>query len=93
MTISLSGGAENLSGILAGAFPEYRYQIISPEQIRIESTGPIHLGRLVRFIEEQQVEVTEARRIIPTLEDVFVSVTGIEAHILKKEAEKKGSAA
>jgi ABC-2 type transport system ATP-binding protein len=47
----------------------------------------------VRFIEEQKVEVKEARRLCPSLEDVFVSVTGIEANVLKIETEKKGGAA
>jgi ABC-2 type transport system ATP-binding protein len=32
--------------------------------------------------------VTEARRGHPSLEDVFVRVTGIEAEALKKEKEK-----
>jgi ABC-2 type transport system ATP-binding protein len=93
MLISVSNATNDLSGKLATAFPNYEFQSISSEQIRIESTEPISLGPLVRFIEEQKVEVKEARRIGPTLEDVFVGVTGIEAHVLKKEAEKKGGAA
>ena len=93
MSLAVSGGAENLLGALSGAFPDFRFQIVSSEQIRIESAGPISLGPLVRFMEEHTTEVTEARRLIPTLEDVFVSVTGVEADILKKEAEKKGGAA
>lgn len=93
MSLAVSGGAENLLSALSGAFPDYRFQIVSSEQIRIESAGPISLGPLVRFMEEHTTEVTEARRLIPTLEDVFVSVTGVEADILKKEAEKKGGVA
>ena len=93
MSISVSSTANGLSGKLATAFPNYEFQSISPEQVRIESVEPISLGPLVRFIEEQKVEVNEARRIGPSLEDVFVDVTGIEANVLKKEAEKKGGAA
>jgi len=93
MLISVSSVANDLSGKLTTAFPNYEVQSISSEQVRIDSAEPIGLGPLVRFIEEQKVEVKEARRIGPSLEDVFVDVTGIEANVLKKEAEKKGSAA
>ena len=48
---------------------------------------------IISFIEEQKVEVKEARRLGPSLEDVFVTVTGIEANALRIEAEKKGGAA
>jgi ABC-2 type transport system ATP-binding protein len=92
MLISVSSAANDLSGRLATAFPNYQFQSISSEQVRIESAEPISLGPLVHFIEEQKVEVKEARRTGPSLEDVFVDVTGIEAHVLKKEAEKKGGA-
>jgi ABC-2 type transport system ATP-binding protein len=93
MSISVSGGAENVSDILSGAFPDYRVYMISSEQIRIESADPISLGPLIRLMEEHKIEVTEARRLGPTLEDIFVGVTGIEANVLRKEAEKKGGAA
>jgi ABC-2 type transport system ATP-binding protein len=89
MMISLSDAANNLSAKLASAFVNYTFKPVSSEQIRIESAESISLGPLVRFIEEQKVEVKEARRLGPSLEDVFVSVTGIEADILRKEAEKK----
>jgi ABC-2 type transport system ATP-binding protein len=34
--------------------------------------------------------VIEARRYLPSLEDVFVQVTGIEAELMRKEKEKAG---
>jgi ABC-2 type transport system ATP-binding protein len=93
MLISVSNAANNLSGKLATAFPNYKFQSISSAQVRVESTEPISIGPLVRFIEEQNAEILEARRLSPSLEDVFVSVTGIEANALRKETEKKGGAA
>ena len=93
MRLSLSGSVENLSGLLADAFPRYMFETIASEQIRIESDDSIHLGGLVRFMEKYEIEVTEARRIVPTLEDIFVSITGIEANVLSKEAEEKGGTA
>jgi ABC-2 type transport system ATP-binding protein len=46
------------------------------------------VGPLVRLLEENGAEVMEARKILPTLEDVFVRITGIEAGMMKREKER-----
>jgi ABC-2 type transport system ATP-binding protein len=46
----------------------------------------------VRFIEVHGGEVAEARKVQPSLEDVFVRVTGIEATAMRREKEKAGNA-
>jgi ABC-2 type transport system ATP-binding protein len=53
--------------------------------VRVESTETVNIGPLVRLIEDLGAEVTEARRVRPSLEDVFVRVTGIELDAMKKE--------
>jgi ABC-2 type transport system ATP-binding protein len=58
--------------------------------LRVEADAPIRVGTIVRFLEEQGVEVSEARKIRPSLEDVFVKITGVEAEIMRKEKEKLG---
>jgi ABC-2 type transport system ATP-binding protein len=40
-------------------------------------------------MEERGAEVSEARKIRPSLEEVFVAVTGIEADAMKQEKERK----
>jgi ABC-2 type transport system ATP-binding protein len=45
---------------------------------------------MVRFLDELNIEVLQARRMTPSLEDVFVEVTGIEAEVLKKDNNRKG---
>jgi ABC-2 type transport system ATP-binding protein len=40
-------------------------------------------------LEEEGIDVIEAKRMRATLEDVFVNITGIEAQEMKKEKEKK----
>ncbi len=50
----------------------------------------LHLAPLIRFLEDHGVGVTEARVIRPSLEDVFVEITGIELERMKKEKEKGG---
>jgi ABC-2 type transport system ATP-binding protein len=75
---------------MASAFPLYQFHISTPDQIRVESTEPVNVGPLVRFLEERNIQVTEARRYVPSLEDVFVQVTGIEAGLMRREKEKAG---
>jgi len=75
---------------LSQAFPSL---VISPpeqQSIRVESDSPVHVGPLVRRIEEQGFTVTEARRIRLSLEDVFVQITGIESGAMHHEKEMKG---
>ncbi len=73
---------------LAKAFPELSFTV-SNGSIRVEAGEPIKVGPLVRLLEENGAQVTEARRVRPSLEDIFVSITGIEAEAMGKEKEKK----
>ena len=67
------------------------FHAVAAGEVRVASAKPIRVGPLVRFIEEQGAEVTEARRQRPSLEEVFVRITGIEADAMRKEKEKAGS--
>jgi ABC-2 type transport system ATP-binding protein len=75
---------------LSESFPDMRFIFSQQGAIRIEADMSILAGSVVRFLEEQGVEVLEARRMRPSLEDVFVKITGIEADAMKKEKEKSG---
>jgi ABC-2 type transport system ATP-binding protein len=58
--------------------------------IRVEADEPIRVGSLTRLLDDHGVEVLEARRMRPSLEDIFVKITGIEAQAMRKEKEKGG---
>jgi ABC-2 type transport system ATP-binding protein len=88
--LSVSSSVEGLTEGMVSAFPQYDFQSPAPNQIHIESTEPVNVGPLARFLEEHEIQVTEARRHVPSLEDVFVQVTGIEAGLMRKEKEKAG---
>jgi ABC-2 type transport system ATP-binding protein len=90
MIISISDSESGLSEKIAVAFPQYQVQSITPREVRIESTEQVIIGPLVHLLEERGIQVTEARRQVPSLEDIFVQVTGIEAGLMKKEKEKAG---
>lgn len=90
LLLSVSDSRNSLSEEIASFFPQYQSQFTTPGQVRVESAEPVIIGPLVRFLEERGVQVTEARRHLPSLEDVFVQVTGIEAGLMRKEKEKAG---
>ena len=90
LLLSVSNTGAKLSEEMASAFPQFHFQFTIPEQIRVESAEPVSVGPLIRFLEERGVQVTEARRYLPSLEDIFVQVTGIEAELMRKDKEKAG---
>jgi len=90
LLLSVSNTGANLSEEMASAFPQFHFQSTIPGQVRVESAEPVIVGPLIRFLEERGIQVTEARRYLPSLEDVFVQVTGIEAELMRKDKEKAG---
>jgi ABC-2 type transport system ATP-binding protein len=87
---ALSDAARHVCDPLAAAFPQFQCQFVSEGRVRVESADPIHIGPLVRFFEERGMEVTEARKVQLSLEEVFVRLTGIEAAAMRREKEKAG---
>ncbi len=75
---------------LSRAFPDLEFRLQGGESVRVEADRPVPVGPLVRFLEDRGTEVLEAKRVRPSLEDVFVQITGIEAEIMRKEKEKVG---
>jgi ABC-2 type transport system ATP-binding protein len=88
MLVSVSRSQPALCAGLARAFPGLQCESVSETQLRVESAAPIRVGPLVRFLEDHRADVTEAQRVHPSLEDVFVRITGIEADAMRKEKEK-----
>jgi ABC-2 type transport system ATP-binding protein len=91
--ISYSNPMDDIQGKLSAKFPDLEFKSLFRGLISVEADEPVHVGPLVRFLEEQGAEVTEARRLRPSLEDVFVRITGIEADAMRKEKEKAGGSA
>lgn len=89
----LEGRHAALENRLQLAFPQLSIQQLDDSRIRVLTREKIPVGPLVRFFEECGAEVSEARKLRPTLEEVFVEVTGIEAAAIARDREKKGGAA
>jgi len=87
---AISSGAADLCESIVAEFPNLQCQAVADGQIRVESPEPVRVGPLVRLLEDRGAEVSEARKVRPSLEDVFVEITGIEAGAMKQEKEKAG---
>ena len=79
-----------VQGGLAESFPDLSFKEQGVDSVRVESPRPVHVGPLVRLLEDLGAEVLEARRVRPSLEEIFVEIAGIEAEAMRKEKEKKG---
>jgi len=87
--IAFSNSPINLENKLGVTFPSLNFITLQQGLIRVEADEPVSVGPLVRFLEDEGVEVFEARRIRPSLEDVFVEITGVEAEAMHQEKEKR----
>ncbi|MBI4776126.1 MAG: ABC transporter ATP-binding protein [Deltaproteobacteria bacterium] len=88
--ISCANRSGGLHIRLSESFPGLDFTITEHDVIRVEAGQPIRVGPLIRFLEDHGAEVSEARRMRPTLEDIFVRITGIETDDMHREKEKVG---
>jgi ABC-2 type transport system ATP-binding protein len=88
--ISCESVQDDLQGRLSKFFHGIAFENLGQGRIRVEADSPVPVGPLVRFLEDSGAEVSEARRIRPSLEDIFVRITGIEAEAMRIEKEKMG---
>jgi ABC-2 type transport system ATP-binding protein len=90
MQITCANGTKDLPGELAREFPDLNFTSPQSGLIQVEADASIRVGPLVRFLEDRGAEVWEARKIRPSLEDVFIRITGVGADVMRKEKEKLG---
>jgi ABC-2 type transport system ATP-binding protein len=69
-------------------FPGLEFEAVSDTALQVASATSIRVGPLVRFLEDRGAEVTEARRVHASLEEVFLRITGIEADAMRTEKER-----
>jgi len=89
VSFRLGRNLTSIEGDLKARFPEYDIKMVDSSGVNIQSTHSFNLFPLVSFFEEQGFPVYEARIVRPSLEEVFVKVTGIE--LKKMQSKKEGS--
>ena len=70
---------------LENNLPNSRMEILGENSCMIISKEPMALSPILKLLDLKGISVYEARKIKPSLEDVFVRVTGIGASKLKEE--------
>ncbi len=91
--IACESPADGIESELSSSFPGLEFSFPGQGVIRVDSDSPVKAGALVHFLEDRGIGVSEARKIRPSLEDVFVRITGIEADIMENSRGKAGKAA
>jgi ABC-2 type transport system ATP-binding protein len=70
-------------------FPDVECNLENDSTFKIKSVNKIDISPIVNFLSSENVFISEAKLLRPTLEDAFVKMTGIEIDVMKKEKEKK----
>jgi ABC-2 type transport system ATP-binding protein len=88
--VTHKGKNPDIAEKLTARFDNMTFSFMKDSSFRLESQEPINITPIVMFLEGLGIDVMEAKRIIPSLEDVFVRITGLEAGIMRKDKEKQG---
>ena len=83
--LTLNDGAKGIENELQRDFPSLRIEVKDENTCYITSPVKVALSPVLQYLDSRGISVFEAKEIRPTLEDVFVKVTGIEAGKLQKE--------
>ena len=88
-TISLvtAKNAEAFVDELQSCFEASKVTIQSDHSLVMVSERRIALFPVMEFFHEKGIDIYEARELRPSLEDVFVKLTGIESSVLRKDKE------
>ncbi len=78
-----------LSEELEATFPQANFRIINNDAVEFICPHTVDIVPIINFFASHQFNVLEAKVIKPSLEDVFVEITGIGTNMMKKEKEKK----
>ncbi|HHZ12341.1 MAG TPA: ABC transporter ATP-binding protein [Clostridiales bacterium] len=85
--LTLDDGASGIKNELQDNFPNYIIEVKDENTCFIKSPVKFALSPILQYLDGRGISVFEAKEIRPTLEDVFVKVTGIEARELQKDKE------
>ena len=89
LQIRLDGSAEALMDPLKNEMKVSKVEVVSEKVLKISWPPEKELTSLLDFFQNQQYHIYEAKRIEPTMEEVFVSITGID-HSERKEMASRG---
>lgn len=84
---TLDKGVLDIKETIKNDFPDYRFEIIDNNTLKLHSRDTISLTPFMKYFDDKGLNVYEAKVIKPSLEEVFVKITGIKVSKMKKEKE------
>ncbi|MBS4539559.1 ABC transporter ATP-binding protein [Clostridium sp. D2Q-11] len=84
---TLENGVLDIKGVIQEEFPSYRFEITNDNTFRLYSKENISLMPLMKYFDDKGLNVYEAKIVKPSLEEVFVKITGIEVSKMNKDKE------
>jgi len=93
LLLTLDTSPSDIGDSIAASLPNLEVYAAGVNTLRVESSESLSLAPIIGFLDDRGIMVTEARLLRPSLEDIFVHITGIEARAMRTEKEKKGGAA
>jgi ABC-2 type transport system ATP-binding protein len=87
LELAVDGRGGELARVVRQRFPGCTVERAEERSLRLASPGPLELLPLLASLAERGATVTEARVVRPTLEEVFVRITGIESGAMRQERE------
>jgi ABC-2 type transport system ATP-binding protein len=91
LELAVDGRGAELARVVCERFPGCTVERAEERSLRLASPGPLELLPLLGGLAAHGATVTEARVVRPTLEEVFVRITGIESGAMRQEREgRKG---
>jgi len=89
LDVVLSQVTGDLLSVTSQRFQAYQVEMLPGDILRFTSQEPITVSPIINFLEEHQTEVLEARRKKPSLEDVFIKITGVEKDAMLNDTREK----
>lgn len=89
VNFTLGGDFSGIKREFEERFPDYGFRVGKDNEVSIHSPSTFPLFPLIQLFEEKNLPVYEAKIVRPSLEDVFVKVTGIELQRMQDEQGQK----
>ncbi len=90
VNFTLGGDFNEVKKEFKTVFPAFDYRVGTDGVVSVHSPEVFSLLPLVQFFEERGLPVYEAKNARPSLEEVFVKVTGIELKKMQNQKEGRG---
>jgi ABC-2 type transport system ATP-binding protein len=91
LMISMSKIPDGIIESIISEFPDYRVETCGDSQLKFHAKQSIPVGPLIASLEKRGAEVMEAQRVHPSLEEIFVRITGLDLDKMDNGDQKKAS--